>query len=154
LNLDANERPVYKKNDHLDKHFQNSKIERIHKLLKELGWGINHNTITELENKPIEFKKIIESTINEKQFKILFQHDRNIRTKNHISQLNAILEDYGVSMKTSRVSIRKDGKVTKDIILKLEKLDIIDKFLIRRTARHELIKKKKDEYKDICMFDL
>jgi len=131
-NLLNGEELELKETDYL-KQFKNKKCENIKKLVNICGFSIDNKTITKNKDKILykDIKQNIKNFINTKQFKQLFEIDRDINDKNILTVAEDVLDNYGYCFEKNKIKVKdENNKFVHNTDLKLKTNKQIDSYLI------------------------
>jgi len=111
------------------KNIIKKQIAKIKEIIKDIGFDLDNRDI---EIKYAEYKKniekVIETKMNTKDFKILFNKSKITFIKSRISQF---FTDWGLCFESKPIDKRIDGKFTRLTYRKLSNIDIIDEYIMR-----------------------
>ena len=94
------------------KNFKFDKVDKLKALLEKFGFKIEDKVITKLADVEKEvIHKEIESFLTDRKIRTLFNLKKDSTIKYHYSDLNNILESYGLEIKDKKKSVKVNKKV-------------------------------------------
>jgi hypothetical protein len=113
-------------------------------IIKLMGYGICKRVITKI--KPVEFGEVkskIETILNGKLCKTLFNHGRPTKTLNVMKIVNELIDGYGLHFEKSRSSKRVEGKIVSTASYELRLTKLMD-FVLDKIKTEEDVKAEED----------